>query len=80
VGSRGNACAGLLRKLIDIDMDEGTFLNVNFPNCAVDDVEGVDVTNQGKLLHGLYMEERKVDGRGFPYFWIRFGRAGRGGA
>lgn len=63
----------LLRKLIGIDMDEGTFLNVNFPNCAIDAVEGVDVTNQGKLLHGLYMEER-TDGRGFPYFWIRFGR------
>jgi len=63
----------LLRKLIGIDMDVGTFLNVNFPNCGVDAVEGVDVTNQGKLLHGLYMEER-TDGRGFPYFWIRFGR------
>ncbi|QKV17754.1 5'/3'-nucleotidase SurE [Oricola thermophila] len=63
----------LLRKLIGIEMDPGTFLNVNFPNCAVDAVEGVEVTRQGKLLHGLYMEER-TDGRGFPYFWIRFGR------
>lgn len=31
------------------------------------------VTNQGKLSHGLWLDERK-DGRGFPYFWLRFGR------
>ena len=64
----------LLRKLIGIDLPGGTFLNVNFPNCRAEDVKGVQVTEQGKLLHGLYMEERH-DGRGFPYFWLRFGRS-----
>ena len=64
----------LLEKLIGLDMPEGTFLNVNFPNCAASEVEGVTVTEQGKLLHGLFMEERR-DGRGFPYFWLRFGRS-----
>ncbi|MCI5073787.1 5'/3'-nucleotidase SurE [Oricola sp.] len=64
----------LLKKLIAVEMDSGTFLNVNFPNCAPSEVEGTLVTHQGKLLHGLFVEERK-DGRGFPYFWIRFGRS-----
>lgn len=64
----------LLRKLIEVDMDPGTFLNVNFPHCPVDQVKGTMVTHQGKLLHGLFVEERK-DGRGIPYFWIRFGRS-----
>jgi len=63
----------LLRKLVEVDMDPGTFLNVNFPNCGIDEIEGVDVTRQGKLVHGLSVEER-ADGRGLPYFWIRFGR------
>lgn len=63
----------LLRKLVAVDMDPGTFLNVNFPNCGIDEIEGVDVTQQGKLVHGLSVEER-ADGRGLPYFWIRFGR------
>ena len=63
----------LLEKLIAMDMPEGTFLNVNFPNCAADEVKGVAVAEQGKLLHGLFMEERR-DGRGFPYFWLKFGR------
>lgn len=63
----------LLKKLVALDLPQGTFLNVNFPNCAVDEVKGVRVTAQGKLEHGLTIEER-ADGRGFPYYWLRFGR------
>ena len=64
----------ILRKLVTLELDPGTFLNVNFPNCGVGEVRGTEVTHQGKLLHGLSVEER-ADGRGFPYFWIRFGRS-----
>ena len=62
----------LIRKLIDVDLPDGTFLNLNFPNCAPKDVQGVSVTGQGKLDFGLTVEERQ-DGRGFPYYWLRFG-------
>lgn len=63
----------LLRKLIALPLPANVFLNLNFPNCAPDDVKGVSVTNQGRMTHGLWLDERK-DGRGFPYFWLRFGR------
>lgn len=63
----------LLEKLIDIDLPPGVFLNVNFPNCRPDEVDGVAVASQGKLVHGLWIDER-ADGRGFPYYWLRFGR------
>jgi 5'-nucleotidase len=63
----------LLRRLLDTSMPRGVFLNLNFPNCRPDAVTGVRVTEQGKLAHGLFIEERQ-DGRGFPYFWLRFGR------
>lgn len=63
----------LLRTLIELPLPRNVFLNLNFPNCLPDDVEGVSVTNQGQLSHGLWLEERQ-DGRGFPYFWLRFGR------
>jgi 5'-nucleotidase len=33
----------------------------------------VIVTDQGQMTHGLSIEERH-DGRGFPYFWLKFGR------
>ena len=62
----------LLRKLIVTDLPRGTFLNLNFPRCLPDEVTGVAVTSQGKLVHNLAIEERK-DGRGFPYFWLKFG-------
>jgi 5'-nucleotidase len=64
---------GLLKKLVKLKLPEGVFLNVNFPNCAISDVAGTVVTAQGKLAHGLFIEERQ-DGRGFPYYWLRFGR------
>ncbi|RUU68367.1 5'/3'-nucleotidase SurE, partial [Mesorhizobium sp. M2C.T.Ca.TU.009.01.2.1] len=52
---------------------DGVLLNVNFPNCAPDEVEGTVVTSQGKLVHSLWVDERR-DGRGLPYYWLRFGR------
>ncbi|BCH59281.1 5'-nucleotidase SurE [Agrobacterium vitis] len=62
----------LIAKLMRIDLPPGTFLNLNFPNCEPGEVAGVDVTSQGKLDFGLSVEER-TDGRGLPYFWLRFG-------
>jgi 5'-nucleotidase len=64
------------KKLIGLDLPEGTFLNLNFPNCRPDEVEGTEVTAQGKLAFNLEVDAR-ADGRGFPYYWLRFGeRAG----
>lgn len=61
----------LIRQLADVDLPDGTFINLNFPNCAASEVQGVSVTSQGKLGFGLSVEER-ADGRGFPYYWLRF--------
>ncbi|MCT8997125.1 5'/3'-nucleotidase SurE [Chelativorans intermedius] len=63
----------LLKKLVETELPRGVFLNVNFPNCPPEAVKGTRVTVQGKLVHGLWIEERR-DGRGFPYYWLRFGR------
>jgi len=63
----------LLHRLIATQLPAGVFLNVNFPNCAPDAIEGVNVTAQGKLAYNLGVEERR-DGRGLPYYWLRFGR------
>lgn len=63
----------LLKRVLDVDLPAGTFLNLNFPNCAPDAVEGTRVTSQGKLVHGMWIDQR-ADGRGFPYYWLRFAR------
>ena len=61
----------LLKKLIDIDLPAGTFLNVNFPSCDPKAVTDTVVATQGKLVHSINIERRE-DGRGFPYYWLRF--------
>jgi 5'-nucleotidase len=63
--------ADLIRKLSDVELPPGTFLNLNFPNCEPQDVQGVQVTSQGKLDFGLEIDARE-DGRGRPYYWLRF--------
>ena len=66
----------LLKKLMDIEMPDWTFMNLNFPNCKPEAVQGVAVTSQGKLDFGINVEQRN-DGRGLPYYWLKFdGRKG----
>ena len=62
-----------LLKRLDMDPD-GVFYNLNFPNCAPDDVRGIAVTRQGKLAHALHIDERR-DGRNLPYYWLVYRRA-----
>ncbi|MER0239644.1 5'/3'-nucleotidase SurE [Fulvimarina sp. MAC8] len=63
----------VISKLMTFDFPEGHLFNVNFPVREPDAVEGVRITRQGKLEYALGIEERE-DGRGFPYFWLKFGR------
>jgi 5'-nucleotidase len=62
----------LLQKLVAMPLPDGVLLNVNFPNCLPEEVAGTVVTSQGKLVHSLWVDERR-DGRGLPYYWLRFG-------
>jgi len=63
----------IIKKLLDCEFPSKTLVNLNFPNCLPEEIEGVEITSQGTFTHGLYMEKRS-DGRGFPYYWLRFGR------
>ncbi|BDA84351.1 5'-nucleotidase SurE [Aureimonas sp. SA4125] len=63
----------IIEKLATLDFQPGVFFNVNFPAIAAEAVAGIEVTRQGKLDYNLGLEERR-DGRGFPYFWLKFGR------
>ncbi len=63
----------VIRKLIDFGFPAGVLYNINFPNRPADDVEGVMITTQGRLTHGLHIDER-VDGRGNQYFWLAYRR------
>lgn len=63
----------LLDRLMGAELPDGVLLNINFPNCRVEEVETTEVTVQGRLAHSMWIDERR-DGRNFPYYWLRFGR------
>lgn len=67
----------LFRRLIDFELPQYTLLNVNFPACDAKDVKGIKVTVQGHHEQsGLSIDERS-DGRGYPYYWLRFQDRGK---
>lgn len=63
----------IVRKLIAFGFPEAVLYNINFPNRTAGETEGLMVTGQGKLTHGLDIDER-ADGRGNPYFWLAYRR------
>ncbi len=67
----------LLQKLLKQGLPVGVLLNINFPDCPPDQVEGVAITTQGRRDAELLMVDERHDGRGFPYYWIGFQRIKR---
>jgi 5'-nucleotidase len=64
----------MIKKLIKLDFGPGVLVNVNFPDCRVDEVAGIDVTRQGKRDQNFLHVDERVDARGNPYFWLGFSR------
>ena len=62
-----------IRKLVET-AGRGCADNVNFPDCEPDDVKGTEITMQGKRDMQTAALDRRIDARGFPYFWIGFKR------
>jgi 5'-nucleotidase len=73
------ACAAahapaILERLVAEGIDPGTLVNINFPDCAPGDVNGIAVTAQGKRDQELLAIDERRDGRGNPYYWIAFAK------
>jgi 5'-nucleotidase len=64
----------LIKRLSATDLPKGTLLNINFPALPAEEVKGVRVTVQGKRDQAFLEVDRRVDGRGFPYYWLTFSR------
>ncbi len=62
----------LLRRLIKAGWPEDVVLNVNFPDCAPDEVKGVAVTRHGRRDQWRMHAERRQDLRGRDYYWLGF--------
>jgi len=64
----------LIRKLVETGWPSDVLMNINFPDCEPGDVQGTEITMQGKRDMQTAALDRRVDARGFPYFWIGFRR------
>lgn len=64
----------VIRKVLELEMEPDTLVNLNFPPCAPDEVKGIAVTAQGRRDQSLLGVDGRLDGRGNPYFWLAFER------
>lgn len=63
----------VIRRLLAFGFPPGILYNVNFPNLPVEEIAGVEITHQGRLIHSLYIDER-TDPRGNTYYWLGYRR------
>jgi 5'-nucleotidase len=67
----------LIKQLLGEGIPSGILVNINFPDCVPDAVQGIAVTSQGKRDQDLLRIEPRHDGRGNPYYWLTFARRER---
>jgi 5'-nucleotidase len=68
---------GIIRRVLAEGIPRDVLVNVNFPDCAPDEVQGIAVTTQGKRDQEWLRIDARHDGRGNPYYWIAFARGPR---
>jgi 5'-nucleotidase len=62
----------VLKGLLKAGWPGDTVINVNFPDRAPADVQGIEVTRQGSRDESISTLDKRVDLRGTDYFWIGF--------
>ncbi|WP_407051355.1 5'/3'-nucleotidase SurE [Methyloraptor flagellatus] len=62
----------VVRKILEVGIPKGVLMNVNFPDRKPEEVSGIEVTRQGARNEDLIHVEERIDGRGFPYYWIGY--------
>ncbi len=66
--------AEVVRKLAGVEIGPGILLNINFPDCAPDEVIETVYTRQGQRDQNLLKLDQRTDARGRDYFWLGFER------
>ncbi|HUB64577.1 MAG TPA: 5'/3'-nucleotidase SurE [Methylocella sp.] len=61
---------GVLAQILGLGIPPGVVINVNFPACPPEAVQGVAITAQGRRDAQTVTVEERADGRGKAYYWI----------
>jgi 5'-nucleotidase len=64
----------IAKQLAGMQFGPGVLINVNFPDCRVDEVRGIEITRQGKRNQNYLDVDERLDARGGKYHWLTFGR------
>ena len=65
---------GVIEKLLQLDWPAGSLMNVNFPDRAPNNIEGLRVTRQGRRDPGLLSIDARRDTWGEHYYWLAYER------
>ncbi len=66
----------IVRRVLATGIPKDVLVNINFPDCLPNEVQGIAVTAQGKRDQDMLRIDARFDGRGNPYFWLAFARKG----
>jgi 5'-nucleotidase len=61
----------ILRHLLSLPWEAGSFINVNFPDLEPHEVKGARITRQGQRPPGSFTLDARVDARKVPYYWVK---------
>ena len=64
--------ADLVRRLMDAGWPRDVLLNINFPDREPGQVQGVEITEQGRRDQDFLQVVDRMDTRGNPYYWLGF--------
>lgn len=65
---------GIVAKLLKAGWPENVLININYPDKAPGEVQGVRVVAQGRRDPGLLRIDARADPWGTPYYWFGFGQ------
>ncbi len=66
----------MIRRVLNGGLRRDALVNINFPDCAPDEVKGIAVSTLGRRRQERLHIEKRFDGRGNPYYWIAYSRLG----
>ncbi len=64
----------IIRKVLAAGVRQGALININFPDCRAEEVKGVAVAALGRRRQERLHIDKRMDGRGNPYYWIAYTR------
>jgi 5'-nucleotidase len=62
----------IIKDLLKLDWGNDVLININFPPVAAKDVQGVQVTRQGKRDLTNLLIDARTDARGRDYYWLGY--------